>query len=359
MSAPDLFSPLRIGHLELPTRVVMAPLTRNRAGPDNVPTELNALYYAQRAGAGLLISEATQISPQAVGYPQTPGIHSSAQVAGWRQVTGAVHGAGGRIFMQLWHVGRVSHPSLQPEGILPVAPSAIAPEGQAFTYQGLQPFVTPRALHTGELPGIVAQYREAAANALAAGFDGIEVHAANGYLLDQFLRDGSNRRSDGYGGPAGNRARLLLEVVEAVAGVWGAERVGVRISPVNPFNSMSDSDPQHTFEHVAAALNALALAYLHVVEGAVGETGTLPPFDYGRLRRVFRGPYMANGGYDRARAMSAVASGAADLVSFGALYIANPDLTDRLRRGAALNTPDPATFYGGDARGYTDYPALS
>ena len=355
----DLFTPLRLGAVALENRIVMAPLTRNRAGPGNVPQALNVDYYAQRASAGLIVTEATQVSPQGVGYPGTPGIHSSAQVAGWRRVTDAVHARGGRIFLQLWHVGRISHPSLQPRGVLPVAPSAIRPQGETITHDGPQPFVTPRALETAEIPGIVAQFRRGAAGALAAGFDGVEVHGANGYLLDQFLRDGSNRRRDAYGGPVENRARLLLEVTEAVAEVWGADRVGVRLSPLGSFNSMTDSDPEATFGYVARQLSRFALAYLHVVEDGMSGGPDGPGFDWAALRRAFGGLYLANGGYDRRRAAEALASGAADLVAFGQLYIANPDLAERFQRDAALNAPDPSTFYGGDARGYTDYPALS
>ncbi|MBI5136543.1 MAG: alkene reductase [Nitrospirae bacterium] len=357
MGPIDLFTPIHLGPYTLANRMVMAPLTRNRAGAGNVPHGLNALYYAQRATAGLIVSEATQVSPQGVGYPHTPGIHGAEQVAGWQDVTGAVHHAGGRIFLQLWHVGRISHPSLQPGGALPVAPSAIRPAGEAITYQGMLPFVTPRALETGELPGIVDDYRRAAVHALAAGFDGVEVHAANGYLLDQFLRDGSNRRTDAYGGSLANRARLLMEVVDAVTGVWGPERVGVRISPVNPFNDMHDSDPQGLFEFVAGALSALGIAYLHGVEGAIGGVAR-QTVDLGRIRAAFGGLYMANGGYDKARAGRALASGAADLVSFGVPFLANPDLVARFRADAPLNTPDAATFYGGGAEGYTDYPTL-
>jgi N-ethylmaleimide reductase len=357
---PDLFTPFQLGPYTLANRMVMAPLTRNRAGPGNVPQALNAAYYAQRASAGLIVTEATQISPQGLGYPNTPGIHSAEQVAGWRGVTEAVHARDGRVFLQLWHVGRISHPSLQPDSALPVAPSAIRPEGQAVTFEGMQDFVTPRALTLGEIPDIINQYRTAARNALSAGFDGVEVHAANGYLLDQFLRDGSNRRDDIYGGPVANRARLLLEVTEAVAKVWGANRVGVRLSPTNPFNSMADSDPDATFGHVVQALNKFGLAYLHVVErdsANPGEPGE-PGYDRRRLRAAFDGPYIANGGYDRLRGDWALASGAADLVAFGQAFLANPDLPERFRGNTPLNQPDSATFYGGDSRGYTDYPAL-
>lgn len=262
----DLFSSFQLGSLSLPHRIIMAPLTRMRAGAGNVPQPINAQYYAQRASAALIISEATQISPQGVGYPYTPGIHSSEQIAGWKLVTQAVHDRGGRIFLQLWHVGRVSHPSLQPNGALPVAPSAIAPEGMAATYEGEKPFVIPRALETEEIPAIVEQYRQAAQNAMEAGFDGVEIHSANGYLLDEFLQDGSNQRSDRYGGSIENRARLLMEVTEAVTSVWGGDRVGVRLSPSSTFMSMQDSNPQALFGYVGKELNRFGLAYLHIVE---------------------------------------------------------------------------------------------
>ena len=358
VSQVDLLTPVALGPITLKNRVVMAPLTRNRAGPGNVPQTLNVDYYAQRASAGLIITEATQVAPEGVGYPHTPGIHSEAQVAGWRRVTDAVHAQGGRIFLQLWHVGRISHPSLQPNGQLPVAPSALKPDGEVFTYDGPQPFVTPRALETDEIPGVVEQFVQGAENALAAGFDGVEVHAANGYLLDQFLRDGTNQRSDAYGGAVENRARLTLEVVEAVTKVWGADRVGVRISPTGSFNSMSDSDPAATFGYVAEQLAPLGLAYLHVVEDFPG-TVAAAPFDWAALREAFGGLYLANGGYDRDKAMTAVESGHAGLVSFGQLYIANPDLVERFAQHAPLNAPDATQFYGGDHRGYTDYPSLS
>ncbi|MFO1055457.1 MAG: alkene reductase [Dongiaceae bacterium] len=352
MPKPDLFTPIAIGALTLPNRVVMAPMTRNRAGEGNAPVPLNATYYAQRASAGLLVTEASQVSPQGVGYPRTPGIHTDSQVEGWRAVTAAVHAAGGRIFLQLWHVGRISHPSLQPGGAAPVAPSAIAAAGQAVTYTGMQPFPTPRALETDEVPQVVAQYAEGARRAQAAGFDGVELHAANGYLIDQFLRDGTNKRTDRYGGGVANRARFLLEVTEAVAGVWGAGRVGVRLSPRGEFNDMHDTDPAATFGHAAAALSGFGLAYLHIVE-PVGTPDPLAP----ALKAAFNGPLMVNGGYDRAAADAAIAAGQADLVSFGATFLANPDLPARLRAGLPLNPPDRETFYGGTAKGYTDYPA--
>jgi N-ethylmaleimide reductase len=354
----NLFSPIKLGALKLANRIVMAPLTRNRADAGNAPQAMNVEYYRQRASAGLIISEGAQISATAVGYLATPGIHSAAQIAGWKQVTDAVHSRNGRIFLQLWHCGRVSHPSLLPDGELPVAPSAIRPEGDVFTYQGPQPFVTPRALETSELPRIVADYRKAAQNALAAGFDGVEIHAANGYLLDQFIRDGSNQRTDAYGGSLENRCRLLLEAATAVAGVWGSDRVGVRVSPINSFNDMHDSDPQQTFNHVATSLSPLGLAYLHGMEASFG-TEARPTFDFAVMRRCFKGAYIANAGYDQARAEAALASGYADLVAFGALFIANPDLPERFAKKAPLNAPDPSTFYGGNEKGYTDYPFLS
>ena len=359
MNTIDLFSPFDLGPLHLPNRVVMAPMTRNRAGPGNVPGPLNATYYAQRASAGLIVTEATQISPQGVGYPDTPGIHSTAQVAGWALVTDAVHGAGGRIFLQLWHVGRISHPSLQPDGALPVAPSAIAPAGQTMTRDGMKPFVTPRALETAEIAGIVEDYRRAARNAREAGFDGVELHAANGYLIDQFLRDGSNHRTDRYGGSTENRVRFLVEATGAIIGEWGAERVGVRLSPTNPFNSMSDGNPAATFAAAAGALNAFGLSYLHIVEPAASDpiaAGVRP--DIGFFRKLWRRPLIANKGYDRARADAVIRDGVADLVSFATLFLANPDLPERLRRGASFNPADRKTFYGGAAAGYTDYPPL-
>ncbi|MGH8470812.1 MAG: alkene reductase [Gammaproteobacteria bacterium] len=366
LTETDLFTPLRLGPYVLPNRIVMAPLTRNRAGPGNVPQAMNARYYAQRASAGLIITEATQISPQGVGYPDTPGIHNAAQAAGWRNVTQAVHERGGRIFLQLWHVGRISHPSLQPDGALPVAPSAIKPAGEAYTYEGLKPFVTPRALALDEILGVVDQYRSAAEYALQAGFDGVEIHAANGYLIDQFLRDGTNHRTDRYGGSLANRVRFLLQVTEAVTEVWGAERVGVRLSPVGRFNDMSDSDPETTFNYAAAQLDRFGLAYLHVVEGDEGDESAeekqgepTTAVDFERLRSSFSGVYMANFGYTYAGANAALRAGRADLVSFGKLFLANPDLPKRFAKCAPLNEPDHATFYGGGEQGYTDYPALA
>jgi len=346
----DLFTPIRLGRIDLPNRIVMAPMTRARAGQGGAPSCLTATYYRQRATAGLIVTEATQVSAQGGGFPGTPGIHNFEQIAGWRQVTDAVHDAGGRVFLQLWHVGRISHPSMQPNGELPVAPSAIRPAGEVFTAGGPQPYATPRALETAEIPGIIEQFRRGAANAMVAGFDGVEVHAANGYLIDQFLRDGTNRRSDEYGGSIDNRARLLLEVMAAVTGVWESDRVGVRLSPANGFNDMRDSNPDATFGRAAELLNPLKLAYLHVVEEGA--------YDVTRVRRAYRGHYIANGGYDLAKATSAITSGAADLVSFGKAYISNPDLARRFAVGAELAPADTGTFYGGTHAGYTDYPAL-
>jgi N-ethylmaleimide reductase len=356
VSTINLFTPLALGDLTLPNRLVMAPLTRNRAGEGNVPTDLNVQYYAQRASAGLIIAEASQISPQGVGYPATPGIHSDAQEAGWRRVTEAVHAEDGRIFIQLWHVGRISHPSMQPDNARPVAPSAIRPEGDAVTYEGMQRFETPRALLLEEIPGLIADYAAAAQRARDAGFDGIEIHSANGYLLDEFLRDGSNTRTDAYGGSVENRMRLLDEVLAAVSEVWPANRIGVRLSPENQFNDIRDSQPQATFNAVVDMLRRHRLAYLHVVEGDMLGGDRL--VDYTELKRRFGGIYIANHGYTRATAEQSLQQGNADLVAFGKLFIANPDLPERFAQGAELNEPDPETFYGGGATGYTDYPAL-
>jgi N-ethylmaleimide reductase len=356
MPKTDLFTPLQLGDLQLPNRMAMAPLTRNRAGEGNVPTKLNVEYYAQRASAGLIITEGSQISPQAVGYPATPGIHNDEQVAGWQQVTDAVHAKGGHIFIQLWHVGRISHPSLQPGKALPVAPSAICPQGEAVTYAGMQAYETPRALLTEEIPGVVADYAAAAQRARDAGFDGVEIHAANGYLLDQFLRDGTNIRTDSYGGNLENRMRLLEEVVTAVTKVWPANRVAVRLSPENQFNDIRDSQPQATFSSVVEMLSGYQLAFLHVLEGDMLGGGRL--VDYPGLKRLFGGLYFANNGYTRDSANRALRQGDADMVAFGRLFIANPDLPERFARGAVLNEPDPETFYGGGAAGYTDYPML-
>lgn len=352
----ELLTPFRLGDLELPHRAVMAPMTRNRAGEGDVPTPMNATYYAQRSGAALIVSEGSPVSPRGVGYPRTPGIHTDEQVAGWRRVTGAVHRAGGRIFLQLWHVGRVSHPLFQPGGELPVAPSALRPAGKAYTPEGKRPFVTPRPLDAAEIPGIVEAFRKGAEGAREAGFDGVEIHAANGYLIDQFLRDGTNHRTDRYGGSPAGRVRFLLEVTEAVLAEWESARVGVRVSPLSSFNDMADSDPAATFSRVARELAPLELAYLHVVESVTHHPPgkRLTPV----LRRLFGGPLIANGDHDLESAEAVLSSGVADLVAFGRLYLANPDLPERFRRGATLNEPDPSTFYGGGREGYLDYPTL-
>jgi N-ethylmaleimide reductase len=350
----SLFSPISLGDMTLANRIIMAPLTRNRAGDGNVPQDMNVEYYRQRTGAGLIISEGSQISATGVGYPGTPGIHSKLQIEGWKRVTHAVHEQGGRIFIQLWHTGRISHSSLQPGHILPVAPSALKAAGQAMTDQGLQDFETPHALTLKELPGIVDEYATAAQNAKKAGFDGVELHAANGYLLDQFLRDGTNRREDSYGGDVAKRMRLLVEVVEKCIEVWGSHRVSVRVSPENTFNDIKDRQPQQTFNAIATKLSDYPLAYLHVLEGDM-MTGKRE-VDYVALRNCFSGLYMANNGYDLDSGNRAIAQNHADMVAFGKLFIANPDLPERFAKNLPLNKPDHATFYGGDEKGYTDYP---
>jgi N-ethylmaleimide reductase len=366
-----LFEPVRLGRYDLPHRMVMAPLTRSRARqPGNVPSALNACYYAQRASAALIVTEATQVSQQGQGYAWTPGIHSREQIEGWRLVTDAVHKAGGLIFLQLWHVGRISHPSLQPDGMLPVAPSAIKPRGEAFIENEngegeLVPFVTPRALQIEEMPYLVRQYARGARNALEAGFDGVEVHAANGYLFDQFINSSTNRRTDAYGGPIENRMRLLIDVVEAVSDVWGQDRVGVRLSPLGTFNDMGDDEPETTFGHVAEKLNGGALAYLHIVNPAVAaiEKGIEPDPGARRMleliRERYRGTLIIAGGFDYDTAEGWLRQGKADLIAFGRKFLANPDLPERFRSGASLNADDPSTYYGGGAKGYTDYPTLA
>jgi N-ethylmaleimide reductase len=356
-SVAPLFAPIRYGAIEAVSRIVMAPLTRTRANADDAVHGLQAEYYTQRATAGLIVSEATHISPQGKGYAGAPGIYSDAQVRGWRGVTDAVHAAGGKMVLQLWHVGRVSHPSLQPGGALPVAPSAIGFEGHAHTYEGPQAFVTPRALETAEIPGIVNDYVKAAANAKAAGFDGVEIHSANAYLLDQFLRDGTNHRADAYGGSIENRARLTLEVTDAVLKVWGADRVGIRLSPSLTINGMSDSNPAATFTYLADALSRRRLAYLHVVEpsdprGSPSDRLIDPVL----LRKAFDGPYIGNGSYTAERAVAGLNEGRLDAVSFGRLFIANPDLPRRLRENLPFNPLNAPRIYGGGGDGYTDYP---
>jgi N-ethylmaleimide reductase len=358
--AEDLFSPYRLGELELSNRIVLSPMTRSRAIDGNVPNPIAATYYAQRASGGLLITEATQVSPQGVGYIRTPGLHSAAQVAGWRKITDAVHRAGGTIFAQLWHVGRVSHPDFH-KGALPVAPSALEVAGEAFTNNGKVKIVTPRALELHELPGIVSQFQTAAENAKAAGFDGVELHGANGYLLDQFLRDGSNRRTDAHGGSVKNRSRLPLEVAEAVVGVWGSQRVGYKLSPHFVGYSMSDSNPIETFSYLSEQLNRLGLGYLHIGEAIAGPmaapAGTVRVTPL--LREIFNGTMIVNGGYDAHSGRASIARGEADLVAFGVPFLANPDLPARYRNNSSLNPPDPATFYAGEEKGYIDHPALA
>jgi len=365
---PSLFDKVTAGGLHLANRIVMAPLTRNRS-PHAIPLPLTATYYTQRASAGLIITEATAITQQGQGYADVPGLYGTEQLDGWKKVTHEVHAAGGKIVVQLWHVGRVSHTSLQPDHGAPVAPSAITAKTKTVLIKDGKPvFVEtsePRALRAEELPALVHSYQAAARNAVeSAGFDGVEIHGANGYLLDQFLKSGSNLRTDDYGGSIENRARLLLEVTRAVCDAVGGERTGIRLSPVTPANDAEDADPQPLFEYVARELAALNLAYVHIIEGATGGQRELPdrPFDYDALQRAYRiaggrGAWMVNNGYDKALAERAIAQGA-DLVAFGRPFLANPDLVRRLREDAPLNTPDQSTFYGGGAKGYTDYPTL-
>jgi len=358
-NATKLFEPYKLGPITLANRVAMAPLTRNRAAAGMVPNPLAVEYYTQRASAGLLITEASQISQQGQGYQDTPGIYSKEQIAGWRKVTDSVHARGGHIFIQLWHVGRISHTSLQANGGAPVAPSAIRANTKTFVGGKFAEVSEPRALELAEIPGIINSFRRAAANALEAGFDGVEIHGANGYLLDQFAKDGANKRTDAYGGAIENRARLMLEVAKAVASEAGADRTGIRISPVTPANDVSDSNPQPLFDYIVDGLNAEKLVYLHVIEGATGGPRDNAPFDYASLRKRFSGAYIANNGYDLALANKVLAANEADLIAFGKPFISNPDLVERLKRGAPLNAPDKATFYGGGAKGYTDYRTLA
>lgn len=358
MTNTTLFQPYQLGAFTLANRVVMAPLTRNRAEAGLVPSRFAATYYAQRASAGLIITEATQISAQAQGYQDTPGLYTQAQIDGWRQVTDAVHAKGGKIFVQLWHVGRISHVDLQPEGAAPVAPSAIRAETKTFVNNAFHDVSVPRALELEEIPDIIEDFRQASANAIAAGFDGVEIHGANGYLLEQFLKDGANQRTDAYGGSIENRARLLLEVTAAVAKQIGAERTGVRISPVSPANAISCTNPQPQYDYVAEQLSALGVVYLHVVEGATGGSRDIAPFNYDSLRQRFKNTYLANNGYNTELASAQLAQNKADLFAFGRPFISNPDLVERLKTGAALNALDATTLYGGGAKGYTDYPTL-
>jgi len=359
INVTDLFSPARFGAIDLSNRIVMSSLTRNRAGDSIRPPGASAHCRHQRASAGLILTEASPVCAEGHGYPRTPGIHTPEQIAGWKQVTAAVHGAGGKIALQLWHVGRISHPDLQPGGALPVAPSAIRPAGQVFTGQDMQDYVTPRALELAEIPGVVASFAQAARNAMDAGFDGVEVHAGNGYLLDQFLRSSTNHRTDAYGGGKENRARLLMEVLEAVCKAVGSDRVGVRLTPSTPFNDISDDHPQETFDYVVGQLNPLQLAFLDVLQGAGGAPREQwLPFDYDRLHALYSGNLIRNNGYDFATAQEAVTSGAADAIAFGRLLLANPDLVERFRCGAPLNAPDYDKLYSGEEKGYTDYPFL-
>ncbi|HTY50038.1 MAG TPA: alkene reductase [Steroidobacteraceae bacterium] len=348
---PTLFDPLRAGDLELPNRIVMAPLTRARAGVSRIPNELMAEYYRQRAGAGLILTEATVVDPMGVGYADTPGIWSAEQVQGWRHITRAVHAAGGRILLQLWHVGRISHP-LFLNGAQPVAPSAIAAAGHVSLVRPQVPYPVPRALAVEEIPGIIEAYRRGAQHAQEAGFDGVELHGANGYLLDQFLQDGSNHRTDEYGGIIENRARLLLEATDAAISVWGPGRVGVHLAPRADAHGMGDSDRAATFGHVARELGRRRIAFICAREYAAPDS--LGP----SLKAAFGGVYIANEKFDLESARQALAAGTADAVAFGKLFIANPDLVERLRRGTSLNAPDLATFYAPGPKGYTDYPTL-
>ena len=355
-----LFEPVTVGDVTLANRVLMAPLTRNRArAEDDTPYEIHQEYYAQRASAGLIITEATQISPEGKGYAWTPGIYSDAQVAAWRKVVDAVHAKGGKICLQLWHVGRISHTSLQPDGQAPVAPSAIAAKAKTFDGNGFVPTSTPRALDTAEIPRLIEDFRQATRNAKAAGFDMVEVHAANGYLIDQFLKDGANQRDDRYGGSVENRVRLLREVLAAVAQEMGAGRTGVRFSPFSNANAVSDSDPMATFTAAMQAAEEAKLAYVHMVEGQTGGSRELEAgHSVMALRAFYSGTYIANNGYDRDMAIKAVESGRAHAIAFGVPFIANPDLPERLRRDAPLNEADESTFYGSGREGYTDYPTL-
>lgn len=354
----SLYDPITLGNLQLKNRVFMAPLTRNRARPDGVPGTFASTYYSQRASAGLIVSEATQISPMGKGYINTPGIHSSEQVSGWRQVVQAVHEAGGRIFLQLWHVGRIAHSSLLPGNVAPLAPSAIVAKSQTVIETGFVDVSEPTAMTLADIHQTIEDYRKAAINAKAAGFDGVEIHAANGYLIDQFLETKSNVRTDDYGGVASNRTRFLREVVEAVLDVWESTRVGVRISPGGTFNDMGDENPEQTFSHVVDVLNDFRLGYLHVVEASPGEAPANERLTnlFKHLRATWNGVYIVNGGYDAARGEFAVSNNRADAVAYGRLFLANPDLPKRLRHGGPLNAPDPKSFYGGTELGYVDYP---
>ncbi len=356
----DLFRPVKVGALYLANRIVMAPLTRDRASKNDVPTALNAEYYVQRASAGLIISEATNISQQGKGYAFTPSIYSEEQITGWKIVTNAVHKAKGLIVCQLWHVGRISHPSLQKNNELPVSASAVKPKQKAFTETGLQDCVTPRALATSEIPGVIQQYHHAAECAKRAGFDGVEIHAANGYLLQQFFSEKTNLRTDQYGGSVENRCRLAIAVAKTVVDVWGSDRVGIRFSPVSPANDISENEPMKTYSYLAEQLNPMNLAYVHFVEGSTGGSRDIAPdFNFKILKEKFNAKYIANNGYDLNLAVEARAKNNADLICFGRPFISNPDLVERLKKGIALAELDPKTLYGGGAEGYTTYPAAS
>jgi N-ethylmaleimide reductase len=360
MNATKLFSTYQLGALTLPNRLIMAPLTRGRAGQDRIPNELMAEHYAQRASAGLIIAEATNISETAAGWNESPGIHNEAQVKGWQKVTKAVHNQGGRIYLQLWHCGRASHPDFQPNGETPVSSSVIAAIGDAHTSQGKKPYSVPRALDISEIPGLIQDYVTATGRAQEAGFDGVEIHSANGYLLDQFLRDGVNQRTDAYGGSAENRSRLLGEVTEAVVKAWSADRVGVRLSPTSGFNDMRDSDPITTFTTAARSLNAFNLAYLHIMEALPGHMLAGPGERVTpHIRQVYQGTLMINGGYDAVTGEAAIANNEADLIAYGIPFLANPDFTERIKRNAPLNPPDFDTLYTPGAKGYNDYPLLA
>ena len=355
----DLFQPFTLGAIKLTNRIVMAPLTRSRASAGDVQTEMNAEYYAQRATAGLIISEATNISQQGKGYAFTPGIYTNEQISGWKLVTDAVHKNGGHIYCQLWHVGRISHPSLQQNNELPVSASAVKPDVKAFTETGMQDCVTPRALELIEMPEVIEQYRHAAKCAKEAGFDGVEIHAANGYLLQQFLGEKTNKRNDIYGGSIQNRSRLTIEVTKAVVGIWGSDRVGIRLSPVTPANDMHEENPMELYLYLAEQLNPLNLVYVHYVEGATGGARDIQPdFDFNKLRRAHKTVYMANNGYDLNLALKKREKDEADLICIGRPFIANPDLVKRLENDKPLASLDPVTLYGGGSHGYTDYPAL-
>ncbi|KEA63433.1 Fmn oxidoreductase protein [Marinobacterium lacunae] len=350
----SLFDAIQLGDLTLANRMVMAPMTRNRADANGMTTPMMVTHYRERAGAGLIITESTPVSPQAIGYPFTPGLYTDAHVESWRRVTDAVHEEGGHIFIQLQHCGRISHPSFQPDNGLPVGPSAIRPEGQSVTYTGMQDFVTPHALQTNEIRDVVEQFKNSAELAKRAGFDGVEVHGANGYIIDQFLRDGSNHRNDAYGGNVENRMRLLNEILDEVSSVWPAHRVGVRLSPENSFNSMSDSAPQTHFEYFAEQLGRRGLAYLHVLEGDMMTKVSV--INYSDFARKYDGVYIANNGYNLESAQESIGNGVADMIAFGVPFLANPDLVRRYKENLSLNDVDASTFYGGDEKGYNDYP---